>query len=323
MTQRPGPIPVASWPVVMSCGVVSADLYHDRQSMLSAIMFWFAAAVWLLLAVVLGAPLACQRGRFQRDTRSPVVLASVAATAVLGVGLAGQDRRLAAAVLLAIAVIGWVVLLPPVLRHWQTPTTGASFLAGVATGGLSVLAASLAAEYRARWLVGAAAGLLLLGLALYVFTIARFDRQQLLSGLGDHWVAGGALAISALAAGVITSAAGPLGWFSHQHQVLVDGTLALWCLAMAWLPVLIIGEVIRPRPGYDVRRWATVFPLAMYAACSVTVGQVTGVTGITGFGHGWTWVAFAATLAALAAMFHRIGQDGWIGWLVWDRLSGS
>jgi tellurite resistance protein TehA-like permease len=75
---------------------------------------------------------------------------------------------------------------------------------------------------------------------------------------------------------------------------------------MAWLPVLIAGEVAQPRPGYDVRRWATVFPLGMYAACSFTVGQVAGVSGITGFGRVWTWVAFAATLLALVGLFLRI-----------------
>ena len=48
-----------------------------------------------------------------------------------------------------------------------------------------------------------------------MFTAARFDLRELLTGQGDHWVAGGALAISALAAGKITEAAGALGHFSE------------------------------------------------------------------------------------------------------------
>jgi hypothetical protein len=55
-----------------------------------------------------------------------------------------------------------------------------------------------------------------------------------------------------------------------------------------------------------VRRWATVFPLGMYAACSFTVGQVTGVSGITSFGQVLTWVAFAATLVVLAGLFRHV-----------------
>ncbi len=290
----------------MSCGVVSIDLALDHQAVLSAVMLWFAAAVWLLLTVVLAAPLVYQRGRFQRDAAAPVTLAGVAATAVLGTRLAGQDYRVAAAALLALAGIGWAVLLVPVLRHWKTPAAGTSFIAGVATDGLAVLSATLAVPYRAGWLVIAAIVFLLTGLVLYVFTLVRFDWRQLLSGHGDHWIAGGALAISALSAGLITKAAGALGRFGPQHQVLSTGTLVLWCLALAWLPVLIAAEVVRRRPGYDIRRWATVFPLGMYAACSFTVGQVAGIAGITTFGKWWTWVAFAATLLALAGLFLRI-----------------
>lgn len=101
---------------------------------------------------------------------------------------------------------------------------------------------------------------LLLGLAFYVFTVRRFDLGRLLSGQGDHWVAGGALAISALAAGKATAAAGALGLFSQQRQILTTGTLVIWCLAMAWLFPLVSCEILRPRLRYDVRRWVTVFP---------------------------------------------------------------
>jgi hypothetical protein len=49
----------------------------------------------------------------------------------------------------------------------------------------------------------------------------------------------------------------------------------------------------------------------MYAACSFTDGQVTGVPGLTTFGQVGTWVAFAAVLVALAGRFrhaHRAGR---------------
>jgi len=300
-------IPPASWTVVMGSGIVSIDLYSDHQPVLSAIMLWFAAGVWLLLAVVLGARLAYQRDRFAREASSPASFTGVAGTAVLGTRLAMQDYHVAAAALLAVSGIGWTLLLWPVLRHWKTPTAGISFVLSVATQGLAVLGASLAISYRAGWLVSAAVPALVLGLAFYVFTAARFDLRELLTGHGDHWVAGGALAISALAAGKVTEAAGALGQFSEQHQVLTTSTLVLWCLAMVWLFPLVAGEVLRPRLNYDLRRWATVFPLGMYAACSLATGQVTGITGITGFGHVWTWVAFTVSLLAFAGLF----RHGW------------
>jgi hypothetical protein len=56
----------------MGSGVVSFDLYSDHQPVLSAIMLWFAAGTWLLLAVVLGVLLACQHDRFAREAISPL-----------------------------------------------------------------------------------------------------------------------------------------------------------------------------------------------------------------------------------------------------------
>jgi tellurite resistance protein TehA-like permease len=293
-------VPPASWTMVMASGVIAIDLYAVHLSVLSTIMLGFTAVVWLFLTVVLGVPLVLRRGRFRRLAGSPVSLAAVAATAVLGTVLAVYDYHVVAAVLLAIAGSGWALLVVPVLRHWTTPTVGISFVLGVATDGVALLSATLAIAFRTEWLLDAAVLLLLVGLAFYVFTAVRFDLRQLINGRGDHWIAGGALAISALCAGSITGAADALGRFGDQRPVLITGTLVIWCLAVVWLFPLVVTEVIRPRLGYDVRRWATVFPLGMYPACSFTVGKVTGIAGIITFGRVGTWVGVAALLLALA-----------------------
>ncbi len=298
----------------MACGIVSTDLSSDHQPVLSAIMLRLAASAWLLLTVVLGTRLAGQRARVAREARSPASLTAVAGTAMLGTRLAGQGYHVAAAALLVVAALGWGLLVLPVLRHWKTPTAGISFVVCVATEGLAVLSTALAIIYRAGWLVSAAVPALVLGLVFYVFTAARYDLRELLTGDGDHWVAGGALAISALAAGKITAAATALGQFTGQHQVLTTSTLVLWCLAVVWLFPLVIAEVLRPRLSYDVRRWATVFPLGMYAASSVATGQVAGISGIAGFGHVWTWVAFTVSLLAFAGLLCRSWISGRAGW---------
>jgi voltage-gated anion channel len=240
--------------------------------------------------------------RSRRPRCSALPRAAVAATAVLGTGIAMYGYRLAAAVLLATAASGWALLVIPVLRHWTTPTVGISFVLGVATDGVALLGANLAIAYRAGWLLDGAVLLLLLALAFYVFTAVRFDLRQLFTGHGDHWIAGGALAISALYAAVITEAAAALGRFDNQRQVLTTGTLVLWCLAVMWLLPLVVTEAITPRLGYDVRRWATVFTLGMYPACSFAVGKVTGIAAISVFGRIGTWVGVAALPLVLAGM---------------------
>ncbi|MDE3130964.1 MAG: hypothetical protein KGL16_07405 [Acidobacteriota bacterium] len=81
--------------------------------------------------------------------------------------------------------------------------------------------------------------------------------------------------------------------------------LALWCLTMVWLPALLLCEGLRPRLRYGVRRWSTVFPLGMYAACSFVVGAVAKLSGITSFARVWVWIAFAVWVPVLAAMVGR------------------
>jgi tellurite resistance protein TehA-like permease len=74
---------------------------------------------------------------------------------------------------------------------------------------------------------------------------------------------------------------------------------------MLWLGPLIAAEVLAPRPRYDVRRWATVFPLGMYAACSFAVGHSTGITGIGTFARVQTWLALAVSLFVFAGLIRR------------------
>jgi hypothetical protein len=151
---------------------------------------------------VLSVRLAYERDRFAGEARSPAGFTSVAGTAVLGTRLALADHNAAAAALLAVARVCWALVVGPILRHWKTPTVGISFILTIATESLAVLGAILAVSDGDAWLVSAAAVALVLGLAFYVFTAARFDLRQLVTGYGDHWLVGGALAISALAAGM-------------------------------------------------------------------------------------------------------------------------
>jgi hypothetical protein len=207
--------------------------------------------------------------------------------------------------LLSIALASWLVLLAPVLSHWTTPTVGVSLVLTVSTESLAVLAAALAASEHARWLLAAALAPLLLGLGFYVFVISRFDIRQLAVGRGDHWITGGALAISTLAAGRITLAAKSLGTLAGAHAALRDASVVLWALTIAWLPLLLAAELRWPRLHYDVRRWSTVFPVGMYAACSFVVGSAAHAHGIGDFARVWVWVGVAVWLVVCAAMIRR------------------
>ncbi len=298
-------VPPASGAVVMGTGIVSIALSLDGTETLSRVLLAVAACVWVALGLLLLGRVSLDRARFRRESASPAALTGVAGTAVLGTRLTLLGWSGAGVALLAIALGLWAILLPPVLSHWRTPTVGVSLLLTVSTESLAVLAATLAAREHTRWLLDASLVPFVLGLVFYLFVIARFDTRQLGVGLGDQWITGGALAISTLAAGRIALAAKALATLGSDSATLKSVSLGLWVLTILWLPLLLLAEVLRPRLRYDARRWSTVFPLGMYAACSFVVGAAIHADAITSFARVWVWVALAVWLIMFAAMLRR------------------
>ncbi len=298
-------IPPAAGAEVMGTGIVSVALSLDGDETLSRILLVVAAVMWVGLATLVPLRATRDRARFANDVRIPAALTSVAGTAVLGTRLTLLGWTWAGIALLVLALLLWLALLAPVLSRWKTPTVGASLVLTVSTESLAVLSATLAAREHASWLLVSALVPFALGLAFYVFVISRFDFRQIGVGHGDHWITGGALAISTLGAGKITSGAKTLAILGHGGGALESLTLALWVLTMVWLPLLLLAEVLRPRLHYDVRRWSTVFPFGMYAACSFVAGTVTHTSPITTFARVWVWVALAVWTVVLLAMIRR------------------
>lgn len=289
----------------MGTGIVSVALLLDGRHALSAILLAVDAIIWLALAVLLPARARRDTRRFAVDLRHPTALTSIAGTEVLGTRLTLAGWDWAGWALLVVALLLWLGLVPHVLRHWQTPTIGASFILTVATESLALLAATLAFADRTAWLLYAALGPFGLGLCFYLFVLGRFDFGQLATGIGDHWVTGGALAIATVTAGRIALAAHRTATLGSGHGALRTIALVLWCVSMVWLPALIAAEIVRPRLAYNVRRWSTVFPVGMYAACSFVVGELTGIDVIVDFARVWLWVALLVWLLVFTAMVAR------------------
>jgi tellurite resistance protein TehA-like permease len=290
----------------MGTGIVSTALLLDRHLTLSRALLAVTAAAWIALAGVLGSRAVRNPDRLRLEARSPAALTGVAATAVLGARLVNLGWLWAGAATLAIALALWLILLEPVLRSWTIPTVGVSLMLSVSTESLAVLGATLAIRERADWLLYAACAPFVLGLAAYLFVIARFDRRHLTAGRGDHWITGGALAISALAGAEITLAAHGLDQMVALHSALKTVSIVLWAVTVAWLPLLLAAEAARPRLDYDLRRWSTVFPVGMYAACSFAVGAAAHSRAITDFAKIWVWVSVVVWLIVSAAMLGRL-----------------
>lgn len=316
LTSRPGAtkealervlaaIPAASGAVVMGTGIVSVALFLDGRETPSRILLVVAGIVWAALGMILAGRVLRNRARLRLESRSPAALTGVAGTAVLGTRLSLLGWGWAGIALLVIALVLWLGLVGSVLRNWAVPTVGASFVLTVSTESLALLAAVLALREHAPWLLGVSFVPFVLGLAFYLFVLARFDLRQLVVGRGDHWVSGGALAISTVVAGRIAITAKELGMLGGEHGMLKGVALGLWVLTILWLPVLVVAEALYRRSRYDVRRWSTVFPVGMYAACSFIVGKAAGAPAITDFARAWVWVAVVVWLVVFAAMLRR------------------
>lgn len=280
----------------MASGIVSVAILSAGQQTISRGLLALTSVLWLFLTAVFVLRL-CRDGKgWRADAGRPAALTAVAGTAVLGARLTLGGWSWAGWALLAAATLLLIVLGPVGARMGFVSRSGGSFLLVVAPQSLAVLASLLAGRADRGWAALAALVPFVLGLALYVPIVWRFDARQLRDGAGDHWISGGALAISTLACAQIShglSVTHSATWLAHPLRV---AALVLWALTIAWLPVLVVAEIRWRRIAYDVRRWATVFPLGMYAAMSYSAGTVGRIHGLVVFGRVGAWVALAAWL---------------------------
>jgi tellurite resistance protein TehA-like permease len=304
--QRVDDVPLGAGAFVMATGIISVGLHFVGADVLSDIFFAVAAAAWLGLAAIFLDRALRKPARFRREARSPAVLSAVAGTATLGQRLLELGPSAAADTALGVGVCLCLALLPGAVRARER-AAGNAFLLVVAIESLAVLAAGCARVQQAAWLAIAALVVFLAGLAAYSWIMANLDLRALAHSAGDQWIAGGALAISALACAQLADAAGVLVALGSLRAPLADAALALLIAAFVWLPVLVVDELLSPRLRYDIRRWSTVFPLGMYAVSSVAVGQAVPAHVFVAFARVWIWFAFAAWLATALGAFRRTG----------------
>jgi hypothetical protein len=308
---------------IMATGIVSIAMRLDGHVGLSIVLLVVTAAGWSYGALLL-VRRGPERGLWRAETWELSSLTAVAGTAVLGTGLTLLGWLWAGWTLLAIAAVLCPILLSSLAKARERSRNGAAFLLVVAPQSVAVLAASLAARLALSWLAFAALFAFAFGLRGYAQVLARFDRGQVRTGAGDHWVAGGAIAISTLACAELFQATEALRATGAIEDVLRITSLVLWGLTMAWLPVLIGGEVLSIRRRYDVRRWATVFPLGMYSVMSFAVGTDAGSTWVVDFARAWAWVALLAWIAAAAGAARSLSRHPYrVAISCYDNMEGS
>ena len=223
--------------------------------------------------------------------------------------------------LLAVCALGWIVLAAAFLYRlvartdeWWLETTQLGALTAVA--GSTVLAAALNTILGWRlvplllWMVAAT-----LWVVVILRTLVRLPPRapRGLVFLLTVATQGVSLVASSLAVGYDAD------WFVYL-------AFALWVVGIAFYLLIelhdfdygtitsgpgdqwIFGGAVFPRFRYSAMRWATVFPVGMFAACTLVASEALGMAWMdTYFADWWVWIGLGVWATVCAGLVRRIG----------------
>ncbi len=287
---------MSAFTVVMATGIVSIAAGDTGQDVVAGVLRWVGAATFVLLLVLHGARVLVHRHVSAADVAHPTTVfdafSLVAALAVTAVALRPALSDGALVAVWCCAVIVWLFVvaatLGALMRHRDFGlvhfASGRWLLGVVSIETIAVLGVATSAATHTAALAVVALVAWALGMAMYpaiaLTIVMRIHGRgwHALDITPDHWILMGALAICTLAAVLLATPAGAFA--SAERSGLMAVAWATWSTACALYVVLaavtvrrwIISATVR-RP--DIRWWASVFPLGMYAACTFELSGVT------------------------------------------------
>lgn len=307
--------PTGAGAYVMATGVVSVGLSLAGESVLARVVLAAAAIGWVALAVSFVARLVEDPAGWWERTSQLGALTAVAGTTVLGEAAETElGWRVVPVVLWAVAALLWLVVAPRLaLRQRELPPhsqPGLVFLITVATQGVSLLAATLSGRWDAPLLAYVSLALWVAGILAYLLLeLSRFDHGRITSGPGDQWVLGGAIAITVLAGAKLIEAVGILGVLGGIADGLAVAETVIWVVSLVPLVLLAWSELAYPKPRYTAARWATCFPVGMYAASTFAAAASLHNSWMDRyFADWWVWVGLVVWALALLGLARRIAR---------------
>jgi tellurite resistance protein TehA-like permease len=229
--------------------------------------------------------------------RAPGFFTFVAACSILAAQslLIGGSLRMAI-FLGGVGLVAWIALTYTIFTVLTVKTpkpsldrgiNGGWLLAVVATQSMAVLAALIAPHVMqplrlelnffalSMWLWGGMLYIWMMSLIFYRYTFFEFSPADLSP---PYWINMGAMAISTLAGSLLIMNA-PHAPFLHSMLPFLKGfTVFYWATGTWWIPMLLVlaiwRHVIRRFPfTYDPMYWGAVFPMGMYAVCTLRMMQ--------------------------------------------------
>jgi tellurite resistance protein TehA-like permease len=312
---------------VMASGIVSIGMANHGQHVISSILLWVAGIAYVVLVILTAMRFAAYAPMVGADFTDPArgfsFFTFVAASDVLGTRLVAAGHRSIALVLLAVAVVVWLILgyvvpwtalLGQARRPVLHAANGTWFLWVVGSQSVAILAASLAASGSSgrSGLALLAVSCWVLGVCAYVVVAVLVAARGLLYELrpsdltSPYWISMGAAAITVVAGSKIVLLHDEA--ISAATRGLISGmSVVMWIVATWLVPALIAAGVWRHivhrvSLGYQPMLWSVVFPLGMYGVASDSLSEVHDLPIIGWIGSHECWIALLAWALVFAAM---------------------
>jgi len=327
-------LPPNIFAVVMATGIVALAVNAVGWPVGGRILFWIGVAAYAVLWGLTAARCARHRPAVRADlgshARAPGFFTMVAATGVLGSGcVILYNATDIGTALWALTILLWAGLsytvLPGLMEAEAKPElekglSGVWLLAVVATQSVCVLGCLVAPHLPADgtgpalfaalcfWLAGGMLYLWLIALIFYRIVFRPLTPADLAP---PYWINMGAVAISTLGGvnfAVVVRGNEPLA----ELLPFVKGlTLMFWATATWWLPVLVMlgvwRHVLKRYPlTYDHGYWGAVFPLGMYAVCTLRLAREFQLSFLAPIGEVFAWVSLAAWAATAIGLARRL-----------------
>ncbi|HVO89016.1 MAG TPA: tellurite resistance/C4-dicarboxylate transporter family protein [Casimicrobiaceae bacterium] len=324
----------AYFAMVMATGIVSLGAVRMEMPRLGGILFAFNIAAYGVIWMLTILRAAWYPRELWRDLvdhqRGPAFFTTVAATGVLGAQFVVIERDYEVAqALWSLSLALWLgvtytVFAALTIKKDKPPLdqgiSGAWLLAVVATQSVAVLSAYLAANwppaYRleanflalSMWLWGGMLYIWMIALIFYRYTFYAFAPSDLAP---PYWINMGAMAISTLAGSLLILNAPDAPLLASLAPFIKGFTILYWATGTWWIPMLLVLVVWRHLWSrfplrYDPLYWGAVFPIGMYAVCTLEMAQALQLPYLYAVPRYVLYAALLAWALALGGLFREM-----------------
>jgi tellurite resistance protein TehA-like permease len=328
-------LPPNIFAMVMATGIVALAMNAVGWSIGAHVLFWIGVAayevLWVLILIRCARYWSVVRTDLTAHARAPGFFTVVAATGVLGNGcVLLYGAPIAGLCLWLLTIILWTglsyTILPGLMEADDKPElekglSGVWLLIVVGTQSVCVLGCLVFPRLSGSatgpglfvalcfWLVGGMLYLWLIALIFYRIVFRPLTAQELTP---PYWINMGAMAISTLGGVSLAKVAtdGP-GLLTELLPLIKGLTLMFWATATWWLPILLMlgawRHVVKRFPlTYDHGYWGAVFPLGMYAVCTLRLAREFEIPFLTPLGEVFAWVSLGAWALTSIGLARRL-----------------